>query len=621
MKWASLRVNLLSTVQAKLQLRSPPARLRRWSYSYHSRLLKAFRGVLFQQLAIVVAFSLIVSLVVALSVVPMLAARLYSKDGDERAVEEVERSAGGENELVANRHSGWLDQIYSGLLGDALRYRFVTVFVAAMLIAGSVPIVPLVGTEFMPPSDEGEVRVNGQMEVGTRLDIVDRQTRMMEASVFPHVPEVVSALVSVGASNWNPSDAAEGEIQMSLKPAAERDRSNKEIADDLRRRLEGQIPGMKIRTRAPQGQRLLERILGGNEGLEVEVRGFDLSTLDALMAEARRRIEDVPGITDVRVSKEAGVPQELIHVDREKAADLGVSVRRVAETLETALGGTRAGEYREGGNEHRILVRLRDARKVPLERVLDMTIRSDQGENVSLRNLLDVESTRGPVLIERKDQQRYASLTANISGRDMGSIAAEVREKLRDIPKPIGYEFTLAGTYEEQQRASRELLFTFGVAIMLVYMVLASQYESFGDPLVVMLSVPTAAVGVIVVLFLTRTTFNVQSYIGCVMLGGIVVNNAILLVDQARRLREQASLTAAEAVMEAGRRRLRPILMTTLTTILGLLPLALGLGEGSEAQAPLARAVIGGLAFSTLVTLVLVPAVYTIAHRDTPVAA
>ena len=566
-------------------------------------------GALFQQLAIVVAFSLVVSLFVALTLVPMLSSRLLGNgNGAARRTPLLER--------VGERVFRSVESFYLSVLRDALRARVATVFLAFGMLGLALLLVPAIGTEFLPPSDEGEIRVSGEMEVGTRLDLVDRQTKLMESLVFPRVPELAGSVVSVGASGWNPGDATEGEIQISLVPLTQRDRSNTAIADDLRAHLESKVPGMIIRTRAPQGQRMLERLVGGGDGLTLEIRGFDLATLDALAAEAARVTADVPGITDVRVSRESGVPQELVRIDRDKAADLGVSVQRIASTLETALGGTRAGQYRQAGQEHQILVRLRDARSLPLEEILDLTVRSDRGEDVSLRNLVSIDQDRGPLLIERKDQQRYSTVESNISGRDLGSIASDVLARLDDIPLPIGYDFVLAGAYQEQQKAFRELQIMFVLAIVLVYMVLATQYESLRDPVVVMFSVPTAAVGVIITLYLTNTTLNIQSYIGCIMLGGIVVNNAILLVDQAGRLRRDEAMPSREALIEAGRRRLRPILMTSLTTILGLLPLALGIGEGADAQAPLARAVVGGLLVSTLVTLVLVPAVYSLLHPD-----
>jgi len=324
---------------------------------------------------------------------------------------------------------------------------------------------------------------------------------------------------------------------------------------------------------------------------------------------------DVPGIADVDTSVEAGVPQQEIQVNRAKVADLGLSVRDVTEMLQTAVAGSKAGEYRHSGNSYRILVQLKDAEKRSLDEILNLTLTTQTGDKVSLRNLVSCEAGRGPVLIDRKDQQRQATVSANVVGRDMGSAAAEVQRLLNRIPRPVGYDLTVAGDFEAQQKAFRELLVSLILALVLVYMVLACQYESLRDPLVVIFSVPVAAVGVLATLFFTHTTLNVQSVIGCIMLGGIVVNNAILLVDQAGRLIREG-MVSCEAIVEAGRRRLRPILMTTLTTILGLLPLALGIGEGSEAQAPLARAVVGGLTGSTLITLVLIPAIYSVMHPD-----
>jgi HAE1 family hydrophobic/amphiphilic exporter-1 len=453
------------------------------------------------------------------------------------------------------------------------------------------------------------------MEVGTRLELVDQQTRRMEQVVIPAVPEAVASVVSVGPG-WR-SSTSQGQIRFSLSPAAERERSNSEVAADLRRRLEGQIPGMKIRLRAPQGQFLLDRLLGGEEGLTVEVRGYDLDILGALAKRAAAMIEDVAGVTDIDISREAGVPQQEIRVDRKKIADLGLSVRDVTRVVETSIAGSQAGEYRTGGDSYRIFVQLKDAEKRSLDEVLDLTLATASGEQVALRNLVSTEAGRGPLFIDRKDQQRLIAVTANVAGRDLGSVASDVQALLRRIQRPAGYDLVVAGTFEEQQKAFRELVVSLILALVFVYMVLACQYESLRNPIVVMVSVPLAVVGVFTILFLTGTTLNLQSYIGCIMLGGIVVNNAILLVDQAGRLRQEG-LAVDEALAEAGRRRLRPILMTTLTTILALLPLALGIGEGADAQAPMARAVIGGLAASTMITLVLIPAVYSLFHPERP---
>jgi HAE1 family hydrophobic/amphiphilic exporter-1 len=568
--------------------------------------VRGVAGVLFKELAYVIVFALVCSLLVALSLVPMLASRLLQplpKGDAERKgwVAELSRRAD-----VA---FAGLDRSYRDLLRVVLQHRWWTVGCATTLLAASLLLLPWIGTEYLPPSDEGEVRVSGEMEIGTRLELVDRQTRAMEGIVFPAVPETVSSVVSVR------QESSSGEITLALGPAAQRKRSNSEIAADLRRRLAGKIPGMTVRTRAPQGQFLLERLLGGVEGVTVEVRGFDLATLEALASQVEQAIGDVPGVTDLETSRKPGVPQQEIRINRDKVADLGLSVRDVTEALETAVAGSKAGEFRSEGNSYRIFVQLADAEQRSLEEILDLTLTTVTGEQVVLRNLVATEGGRGPIYIDRKDQQRRIGVQANVAGRDLGSVAADIQARLDRIPRPVGYQLDIAGNYADQQKAFDELIVSLLLALLLVYMVLACQYESLRDPLVVLLSVPVAAVGVLVMLFLTDTTLNLQSYIGCIMLGGIVVNNAILLVDQAGRLGRQG-LSVAEAVAEAGRRRLRPILMTSLTTILALLPLAFGIGEGADAQAPLARAVVGGLTGSTLITLVLIPAVYALFHPE-----
>jgi HAE1 family hydrophobic/amphiphilic exporter-1 len=574
--------------------------------------VRGVSGILFKELAYVIIFSLICSLIVALSLVPMLASKLLtsSQQRHKETASRTNRWAAAANSVFAGLENAYLD-----LLRWVLGHRLVTVFAAAAVLGASLLLLPLIGSEFLPPSDEGEVRVSGKMEIGTRLELVDRQTRIMEQIVQAAVPEAVASVVSVGASGWRAGAGSEGEIRMSLLPAAQRERSNVEIAQDLRRRLDGSVPGMEIRTRAPQGQFLLERLLGGDAGLTIEIRGYELATLDALAGSAAKLIVDVPGITDVQTSLEAGIPQQEIRVNRDKVADLGLSVRDITQLLQTAVAGSKAGEYRTGGNSYRIQVQLKDAEKRSLNEILNLTLTTASGEKVALRNLVTTEASRGPILIDRKDQQRRVTVRANVAGRDLGSVALDVQALLDQIPRPVGYDLMVAGNFEEQQKAFRELVISLVLALVLVYMVLACQYESLRDPLVVMFSVPLAAVGVLVTLFITKTTLNVQSYIGCIMLGGIVVNNAILLVDQAGRL-VQDGMPTRDALTEAGRRRLRPILMTTLTTILGLLPLALGIGEGSDAQAPLARAVVGGLTGSTLITLVLIPVVYSLFHPE-----
>ncbi|MEZ4601029.1 MAG: efflux RND transporter permease subunit [Syntrophotaleaceae bacterium] len=574
--------------------------------------IRGVAGVLFKELAYVIIFSLVCSLLVSLSLVPMLASRLLAR---------AQRPATGRNQWSqalaerANTVFGRFDNSYSNLLHFVLQHRWRTILIAVSLLAVSLLLLPGIGTEFLPPSDEGEVRITGEMETGTRLDLVDQQTRRLEQIVTPEVPETISYVASAVTSGMSNSGAAEGHLNIALMPATRRTRSNEQIAQELRRLLEGRVPGMTVRVRAPQGQFLLDRLLGGEEAVTIEIRGFDFATLDTLAARVEQSILDVPGVTDLSASKKAGTPQQEIRVNRDKIADVGLSVRDVTRALETAVAGSRAGEFRAEGNSYRIFVQLADAEKRSIEEILDLTLTTADGEQVALRNLVTSDMSRGPTFIERKDQQRLLAIQANVAGRDLGSVAQDIQERLELIPRPVGYDLTIAGKFEEQQEAFRELIISLLLALLLVYMVLACQYESLRNPLVVMLSVPVAAVGVLLILFLTGTTLNLQSYIGCIMLGGIVVNNAILLVDQAGQLSRQG-MSVNHAVAEAGRRRLRPILMTSLTTILALMPLALGIGEGADAQAPLARAVVGGLTGSTLITLVLIPAVYSLFHAE-----
>lgn len=570
--------------------------------------VRGMAGILFRQLAFVICFALLCSLMVAITLIPMLSSRFLHPQSLE----------GLPSDSLPHRlfrlTGAWFSRLegaYQSLLRRALAHRLRVALGALALLAGSLLLVPRIGSEFMPASDEGEVRVDVEMEVGTKLAALDAAVRPIEAVIGEVVPETRNTIVSLGASLFGGGGSHQGEIRLALPPRSERRRSSEDVAADLRRRLSG-LPGLQIRTRAGQGLFVLRRVTGGTEQVQVEIRGFDLETADALAAEVRRLIEDVPGITDIRDSRSSGAPERLIIVDRDKAEAMNVTVRQVAELLQTALSGTVAGQFREAGDEFAIRVKLKDAETRDLREVLDLTVTSGDGQPVVLRNVVEAQSQTGPVQIDRKNQERTLTLNANLRGRDLGSVMADIEERLDQLPVPEGFGIGFGGNYEDQQEAFRELRLGLILALILVYMVMACLYESLRDPFVVMFSVPLAIVGVVLILVLTGTTFNVQTYIGCIMLGGIVVNNAILLVDTINDLRRREGLALRAAIEEAGRRRLRPILMTALTTICALLPLALGLGEGGEAQAPLARAVVGGLLSSTLITLVFVPVVYSL---------
>jgi hydrophobic/amphiphilic exporter-1 (mainly G- bacteria), HAE1 family len=569
-------------------------------------------GIIFKQLAYVVGFALVCSLAVALTLVPMLASRMRAP----AAVPSPSAPVLGDSAMAAYAqgfYSG-LEHRYRSVLRWTLSHRLTTLLVAFVLLAGSLALIPLVGVELMPATDESEVRVNAEMAVGTRLYVVDRTFEQIEALVYEAVPEIQNTVSFIGGSSWRARGSNAGEMRIALVPVNQRNRSSEEIAHHLRQHL-GDLPGVRIRTRAGQGLFILRMGVQGDDRIQVDVRGHDLQIANALAHQVQATIAAVEGITDTRVSRETGTPEELILVDRVKAADMQLTVSQIATMLQTVLSGSSAGTFREAGNEYTIRVQLDAAETRSLSDILDLPITNATGERIVLRNVVTTAARLGPVFIERKDQQRVIYVTAEYSGRDMGAILADVRSGLDAIAVPLEFSLQLSGDYEEQQKSFNELQLSFFLALLLVYMVMASLYESLRDPLVVMFSVPFAAIGVILMLFMSGTTFNVQSYIGCIMLGGIVVNNAILLVDHTNLLRRRDGLCLTEAIEEAGRRRLRPILMTAMTTMLAMTPLALGLGEGSEAQAPMARAIVGGLFSSTFITLIVVPTVYSLITR------
>lgn len=563
-------------------------------------------GQLFRELAWVVAFALLAALLAALTLVPMLGGRLLGAE-EHPAPGPLRRLGDGIGRTLKR-----LESRYQALLGRALRRPWTVVGLALAALGAAAAALPQIGTEFMPQTDESEVQINLDLPPGTRLETVDRATHIAERVAAAEVPEAEVTVTSVGSSGYRPSESATGYVRVGLPPRGERERSSAEVAEALREALEA-VPGTEVRvqTRRPFFMRALSN---QEEALAVEVRGFELDTLQALAREVERRIEGIDGLTRTRLSRKGGTPQELIQVDRQRAADQGVAIADITGTVETAVGGRVASRYLDAGDEVDIRVQLRDNQVLPREALLDLRVPADGDRLVRLGNVASLEEGEGPTVIDRKDQTRIVSVQADLTGRDMGSVVGDVRAALEDLPVPDNHEVVIGGDWEEQQEAFSSLFLGIALALVLVYMVMASLYESLRDPLIVMGSVPLAGIGVVAMLLATGTTLNSQSLLGCVILVGIVVNNAILLVDQANRLRAEGRGLHA-ALREAGRRRLRPILMTATTTMLALVPLALGLGEGGETQAPMARAVIGGLFVSTAITLVLIPAVYALVHR------
>jgi HAE1 family hydrophobic/amphiphilic exporter-1 len=571
--------------------------------------LTGVSSVLFTQLSIVVMFSLSMSLFVAVTIVPVLCSRWLSLP------HEAANRGGvmGRFYRASERFLEGMDERYRKIIHTALAHRPTIVGISVALVVVAVVLLPMLGFELVPQADEGEVTVEAEMPVGTRIERTEAAMLRLEGMVRDVVPEARMIIVNAGGGGmgFGPSGTHRGQIQIRLASREERERSNDEIAQDLRRRLAG-LPGVIIRARPSGGNFQMNRMLGGGDArLALEIRGHDLNDSRRVSQQARDVMLNTPGIADVRIGREEGRPEISIRVDRPKAALLGLSVTSVAETIQTNVAGTQAAFFRERGNEYPIVVRLREADRERIRDIEDVLLSTPSGQVVPAKNLMITDRETGPVQIERKNQERIARVNAETEVALSEAVNA-VQDRLGQVNVPPEFSVGFGSEVEEQTRAFRQLQLMLILAIVLVYAVMASQYESLRDPFIIMFSVPVAAIGVVLSLLLTATPFSLQAYIGVIMLAGIVVSNAILLVDYTNTLRKRDNLPIREAVELAGRTRLRPILMTSLATMLGLVPMAIGIGEGGELQAPLARVVIGGLLASTLVTLVLVPAVYTL---------
>jgi HAE1 family hydrophobic/amphiphilic exporter-1 len=573
----------------------------------------------FKQLAWVVSFALLCSLIVALTVVPMLCSRFLPRlraDGRGGVF-------GAFSRLSAAFVEG-ITQAYSRALGWAVAHpKSILAFGGATMLV-TVYLWPMIGVELTPEVDEGEVRVTVELEPGTHVDATHAVMERLAAIARQEVPEARHIMVESGATSPFRGGGGQhtGELRISLAPRSERERSVQQILAALRPRLQVE-PGMIVRARLGGGMvsRVTRTGVAEGDRLSVEIRGHELEVLDQLARQVREAMVAVPGVVETQVSRQPGLPEMLVLVDRPKAASMGLNVYDVAETLETAIGGRRASMYRQEGDEYNILVRLQEEDRLDLAKVGQIPIATPVGRTIPAESIVRLRRQEGPIAITRADQQRIVTVSGTIAGRDLGSIVRDLEPALRQIPKPAGYEITFGGEYEEQQKAFRELMFAAILALILVYMVMASQFESLRDPFIILFSIPLAGIGVAGLLLLTGTTFNIQGFLGLIVLVGIVVNNAIVLIDYTNLLRRERAMTVREAVLTAGRRRLRPILMTTATTVLGLVPMALGIGEGAELQAPLARVVIGGLVTSTLITLVFIPVVYLLLEERTERAA
>jgi HAE1 family hydrophobic/amphiphilic exporter-1 len=575
--------------------------------------LTGVSSILFKQLAVVVMFSLTMSLFVAVTIVPVMCSRLLKLPPPEAA----RKGVSGRLYTWSENFLNGMDHGYGRLIHRALHHRPTILATGTALTVAAIAILPTIGFELMPQADEGEVSVSAELPVGSRIERNEDVAVRLESFAKEYVPELIDVSTQAGGGGGFGGGGGGGggsrtQMTIRLLPKDERKRSSEQIARDLNRQLASAIPGVIITTRASGGNQQANRLLGsGDSRIALEILGDDLQTAQRTALEVKNVMDKVPEIRNARVGRDEGRPELAVQVDRPKAALFGLSVTGVANSIRTSVGGTQAAQFREGGNEYPIVVRLRQEDRERVEDLNDVLINTPGGQVLQAKNLMSVKNQAGPTEIARKNQERVIRVTAEPEGTLSEGIDA-VKARLSEIRVPPDFNVGFGAEAEEQARAFGQLQMMLILAIVLVYAVMASQYESLRDPFIIMFSVPLAAIGVVLALKLTGTSFSLQAYIGVIMLAGIVVSNAILLVDYTNVLRRRDNMPLREAVETAGRVRLRPILMTSIATVLGLVPMSLGIGEGAELQAPLARVVIGGLIASTMITLVFVPTVYTL---------
>ncbi|MHC1760435.1 MAG: efflux RND transporter permease subunit [Negativicutes bacterium] len=564
-------------------------------------------GQLFAEFALAVVFSIGVSLLMALTVVPCLATQLL-KPSDGHASQTF-RFAWLNKMLDAwEKIFVKLEQEYRTILVYSLGNRRRILAIALAMFLGSLTLLPLIGSELMPATDSGNFTIFVTTPVGTAFEKTDQNVAKVE-EILKTVPEIDNEITIVGTVQKFGMRPAPNTAYISVTLKNKRDRSTQQVVADLRARLRS-LPGTGIRFSMTD---LVVQLLTANKSpVELKIFGPDMDTLSQLADKASKLMKQVPGIRDVNLEVDDSSLELQVKVDRTKASQYGMTTTAIAGQIRTAVGGSTATRYNlsTAKNEIDIVVQLSESqRKAPAD-IADANITLPSGQTILLKDVATVQKSTGPNQLTRENRNRMLLLSANALDRDKGSISADLRETMKGLTLPPGYSIKLGGDDEDMQSSFSTLTISLLLAIALVYMVLASQFESLAHPFAILLSLPLSIVGVLISLLLTGKAFGMTVFIGVIMLVGIVVKNAILLVDYINTLRTQG-MEREQALLTAGPVRLRPILMTTIAMILGMIPIALGIGTSSETNTPMAIAVIGGLLTSTLLTLVVVPVAYT----------
>jgi CzcA family heavy metal efflux pump len=561
-------------------------------------MLSGVVGQFFRALSITLASAVLISLVQALTLIPLLA-RVAARRREKTA--------------VALHHTGGrLERAYSRGLDATLRRPIAGIVLALVLAAGGVVLFKIIGTGFLPEADEGGFVIDYLTPAGSALEETDRILRKME-NVLQHTPDVAAFTRRTGSElGLFATQQNSGDILVRLKPRGDR-RSSEEIINDLRDKLAEAAPGVEI-----EFVQLLQDMIGDLEGaptpVEVKVFGDSPDTLAEISENGEKILEGTRGIVDV-VGVQRGNPETTWDIDPVAVGRLGLTLTQVSEQLSDAWLGDVQTELRLSDRAIPVRVRYPDAYRFDPQQMAATPIRAADGKTVPLGTVAHATTTEGEIILQRENLRQMALVTGRLEGRDLGSAVAEIQTKLQGLKLPVGYTTEVGGQYASQRQSFRELLTVFAIAAALVFIILLVQFGRFLPALLILAAAPLSLVGAFALLLLTGTDLNVSSAMGLILLVGLVVKNGIVLLDYVHHLEGQGR-PFTEALEIAGRVRLRPILMTTLCTLFGLLPLALGFGAGAELQRPLALAVIGGLSLSTLVTLYLVPVAYRALRRE-----
>lgn len=499
-----------------------------------------------------------------------------------------------------------IERLYVSILKGALNHRITVLGIAVVAFAASLMLVPIIGIELIPQLSQGEFKVEFKLPPGTPIERTDAALRSVQTATNSN-SSVRSSFAVAGTGNRmdaNPDEGGEnwGELNVLLASGASAN-LEEQTMNSMRASL-GQVPGLQYKFSRPS-------LFTFSTPVEIEVSGFNLDDLKEVSDRLSRQMDSNPRFSDVKNTMEIGSPEIQILFDRDRAAALGLQVYEVADRIVSNVRGDVATRYTYRDRKIDVLVRAREDDRSSVDEIQQIVINPGADRPIPLSAIADVRVANGPGEIRRASQQRVALVTANLSYGDLGDAAVDVQKIIAATSMPIGTVARIAGQNEEMANSFRSLVFALMLAVFLVYLVMASQFESLLHPFIILFTIPLALIGAILALYLTGTTISVVVFIGLILLAGIVVNNAIVLIDLINKLREKGA-DKIEAIMEGGTSRLRPILMTTLTTTLGLLPLAIGFGDGAELRAPMGITVIGGLLVSTLLTLVVIPVMYSI---------